>query len=63
MSGTCSTHGVRNLHTVLVERFRGKRPLARPRNRREDNIEVDNRYMTLWTVFNRLRIRSIEERM
>ena len=31
----------RGAYRVLVEKYYGKRPLGRPRNRREDNIKMD----------------------
>ena len=31
----------RDVYTVLVEKPEGKRPLGRPRRRREDNIKMD----------------------
>jgi hypothetical protein len=31
----------RGVHRVLVGRHEGKRPLGRPRHRREDNIKMD----------------------
>jgi hypothetical protein len=37
---TCGTHG-RGAYRVLVGRPEGKRPLARPRRRWEDNIKMD----------------------
>jgi hypothetical protein len=33
----------RSVHRVLVGRPEGKRPLGRPRRRREDNIKMDLR--------------------
>ena len=42
MSGACSTHGEkRGVYRVLVGKYEGKRPLGRPRRRREDNIKMD----------------------
>jgi hypothetical protein len=32
---------MRNPYTVLVGKPEGKRPLGRPRRRREDNIKID----------------------
>jgi hypothetical protein len=32
---------VRGVHRVLVGKPEGKRPLGRPRRRREDNIKID----------------------
>jgi hypothetical protein len=43
---TCGTHGGgegRGVHSVLVGRPEGKRPLGRPRRRGEDNIKMDLR--------------------
>jgi hypothetical protein len=41
MGGTCSTYGERRVvSSVLVGKREGKRPLGRPRRRREDNIEL-----------------------
>jgi len=39
---TCGTHG-RGVYRVLVGRPEGKRPLARPRRRWEDDIKLDLR--------------------
>jgi len=42
MSGACSAYGDRRgLYRVLVGKPEGKRPLARPRRRWEDNIKMD----------------------
>jgi len=42
MGGTCSTYGDRKgVYRVLVGKPEGKRPLGRPRGRREDNIKLD----------------------
>ena len=42
MGGTCSTYGDRKgVYRVLVGKPEGKRPLGRPRGRREDNIKMD----------------------
>ena len=42
MGGTCSTYGERRgVYRVLVGKPEGKRPLERPRRRREDNIKMD----------------------
>jgi hypothetical protein len=44
MGGTCGTQGEgRSVYRVLVGRPEGKRPLGRPRNRWENNIEMDVR--------------------
>ena len=40
MGGACGTHGGRRVHKVLVGKPEGKRPLGRPRRRREDNIKM-----------------------
>jgi hypothetical protein len=42
VGGTCGTHG-RGIYRVLVGSSEGKRPLGRPRHRREDNIKMDLR--------------------
>jgi hypothetical protein len=34
---------LRNVHSVLVGKLEGKRPLGRPCRRREDNIRIDIR--------------------
>jgi hypothetical protein len=34
---------MRNAYSILVRKFEGKRPLGRPRRRREDNIRMDLR--------------------
>jgi hypothetical protein len=39
-SGACSTYGGRGVYRVLVQKPEGKRPLGRPRHRREDNIKI-----------------------
>jgi hypothetical protein len=39
------TREVRGAYNILVERSEGRRPLERPRRRREDNIEMDRREM------------------
>jgi len=44
MGGACSTYGReerRGVYRVLVGKPEGKRPLRRPRSRREDNIKMD----------------------
>jgi len=45
MGGTCSAYGGRvEVYTgLLVGKPEGKRPLGRPRRRREDNIKMDLR--------------------
>jgi hypothetical protein len=44
MSRECSTHREkRDTYRVLVGKPEGKRPLERPRRRREDNIKMDRR--------------------
>jgi hypothetical protein len=40
--GACNTYGEkRDAYRVLWEQARGKRPLVRPRRRREDNVKMD----------------------
>jgi hypothetical protein len=34
---------LRNAYKILVRKTEGRRPLGRPRNRREDNIRMDLR--------------------
>jgi hypothetical protein len=42
MGGACNTNGERRgVNKVLVGKREGKRPLGRPRCRREDNIKMD----------------------
>ena len=42
MGGACSAYGERkSVYRVLVGKPEGKRPLGRPRRRREDNIKLD----------------------
>ena len=42
MGAECSSNGgEERLYRVLVGKPEGKRPLARPRFRREDNIQMD----------------------
>jgi hypothetical protein len=44
MGGECSTHGDRRgVYRVLAGKPEGKRPLGRPRRRREDNLKTDIR--------------------
>jgi hypothetical protein len=46
MGRTCSTHGERrDVYRVLVGKPEGRRPLGRPRSRREGNIKMDLREM------------------
>ena len=40
MGGTCGACG-RGVHSVLVRKPEGKRPLGRPKRRWEDNIKMD----------------------
>jgi hypothetical protein len=43
MGGECSTYGEkRDVYRVLVGKPDGKRPLARPRLRWEDNIKMEH---------------------
>jgi hypothetical protein len=42
MGGACSMHGGKwNAYRIFVRKPEGKRPLGRPRCRREDNIRLD----------------------
>ena len=42
MGGACGAYGeARGVHSVLVGKLEGKRPLGRPRRRWEDNIKMD----------------------
>jgi hypothetical protein len=42
MVGACSAYGGRRaVYRVLVGKSEGKRPLGRPRRRRENNIKMD----------------------
>jgi hypothetical protein len=42
VGGACSTMGEgRSAYRILVGRPEGRRPLGRPRRRREDNIKMD----------------------
>jgi hypothetical protein len=47
VGGTCGTHGgvKRGVYRVLVGKPEGKRPLGRPRRRKEDNIKMHLREM------------------
>jgi hypothetical protein len=40
----------RKVYKVLVGKPEGKRPLGRPRHRREDGIRIDLREIGLWGV-------------
>jgi hypothetical protein len=40
----------RGVHSVLVGKPEGKRPLRRPRHRWEDNIKMDLQEVGLWVV-------------
>jgi hypothetical protein len=40
MGGACGTYGGRGVYRVLVGKPEEKRPLGRPRRRREDNIKM-----------------------
>jgi hypothetical protein len=48
----------RGTYRILVEKPEGKRPLGRPRRRREDNIKMDLQEMVcgIWTGSSWLRI-------
>jgi len=50
MGSTHSARGIKNAHKILVRKHKGKRPLVRPRHRREDNIRMDLRD-TEWEVW------------
>jgi hypothetical protein len=39
----------RGVYRVLVEKPEGKRPLERPRHRRDDNIKVGLQEVGVWT--------------
>jgi hypothetical protein len=42
MGGACSVYGERRVvYRILVGKPEGKRPLGKPRLRREDNIKMD----------------------
>ena len=42
MGGACGEYGEgRGVHTVLVGKPEGKRPMGKPRRRWEDNIKMD----------------------
>jgi hypothetical protein len=41
MGRACSKHGGKRTYGVLVGRPAGKRPLGRPKFRKEDNIRMD----------------------
>jgi hypothetical protein len=41
MGGACGAYERRGVHRVLVGKPEGKRPLGRPRRRREDNIKMN----------------------
>jgi hypothetical protein len=60
IGGTCSTYGGegRGVYSVLVGKPEGKKPLGRPRRRREDNIKMNFRKWDVgaWTGSNWLRI-------
>jgi hypothetical protein len=38
----------RGVYRILVGKVEGKRPLGRPRCRREDNIQMDNQEVGVW---------------
>jgi hypothetical protein len=50
MVGACSTKGkeMKNGYSTVVGKPKAKRPLVRPRRRREDNIRMDTK---MWTGF------------
>ena len=37
------------IYKILVEKREGKKPLGRPRHRREDNIKMDLQEVGVWT--------------
>jgi hypothetical protein len=41
---------IRNSHHILIEKSEGKRPLGRPRHRREDNIKAEFTYIESGSV-------------
>jgi hypothetical protein len=41
MGGACNTYGCRGVYRIIVGKTEGKRPLGRPRRRREDDIKKD----------------------
>jgi hypothetical protein len=52
VGGTCGTHrDGRGVYRVLVRRPEGKRPLGRPRSRREDNIKMDLREIGIYRAY------------
>jgi hypothetical protein len=62
MGRSCSTCGreKRGAYRVLVGKPEGKRPLVRPRCRREDNIKMDLQEVgwRVWTELSWLRIET-----
>jgi hypothetical protein len=51
MGGACRVHGeVRGAYNILVGRPEGRRPLGRPRRRREDNMKMDKREIVFGDV-------------
>jgi hypothetical protein len=47
----CSMGDKSNAYMALVGKTKGKRPLRRPRHRRQKNIETDLRGGVVWTGF------------
>jgi len=44
VGGTCGTHGEgRGVYRVSIGKFKGKRPLGRPRHRWKDNTKLNPR--------------------
>jgi hypothetical protein len=61
MGGACSTYGEgRGVYRFLVGKPEGKRPLGRPRHRRENNIKMDFRKWVagVWNGLSGLRIET-----
>ena len=51
MGGACSTYVEKKVvYRVLVGKLEGKRPLGKPRNRREDNITMGLQEVGCWGV-------------
>jgi hypothetical protein len=51
----------RNVYKVLMGELEGKRPVGRPRRRREDGIKIDLREIcwVMWSGFTWLRIGTV----